>query len=104
MDEYHSAMIHKLVVEAASKIDGKLPAHPSHPYGRIPVAHIYHVIKSIMGRPAKECRACRIEDIKEIIQFCVDHVEEMHIVSQIKDKYKPEPEKQMSGSLASFFE
>jgi len=94
--------LHAYVIRAAAKIDGKLPDHPSHPYGRIPVAHIYHVIQSVMEAPARECRDHRYDEIIEIVDFCVDHVADMHIVRQIKHLYPPEPQKDEPGSLENF--
>lgn len=88
--------LHKTVLEAAEKCQGRLPAHPKHPYGRIPVAHIYDVIKGVMEKPARECRDCRYEEILEIIDFCVEHAEEMSIIRQIKYKYQPEPKEDPS--------
>lgn len=88
--------LHKTVLEAAEKCQGRLPAHPKHPYGRIPVAHIYDVIKGVMEKPARECRDCRYEEILEIIDFCVEHAEEMSIIRQIKHKYQPEPKEDPS--------
>lgn len=97
-------ILHKKVIEAAAKIDGKLPEHPSHPYGRIPVAHIYHVIQSVMEKPARYCSDDRFDEIIEIIDFCVENVEQMHIVRQIKHKYQPEPNDTEQNSLKDFID
>lgn len=94
--------LHKIVLEAADKCKGRLPDHPKHPYGRIPVAHIYDVIKGIMEKPAKDCRDHRFDEILEIIQFCVDHAEDMSIIRQIKHKYPPEPPEEEPGTLDEF--
>ena len=94
--------LHKIVQEAATKCVGRLPDHPSHPHGRIPVAHIYDVIKGIMEKPARECRDCRYDDIVEIIDFCVDHAEDMSIIRQIKHLYDPEPKSYDPGTLDDF--
>lgn len=103
MNKHLTKQLHDYVKQAAAKIDGKLPDHPSHPYGRIPVAHIYHVIQSVMEKPAKQCRDYRYNEIIEIVDFCVDHVEDMHIVRQIKHKYPPEPSVE-PNTLDSFIE
>ena len=95
--------LHNHVKEAALRIGDRLPAHPKHPFGRIPIAHIYDVIKGIMERPAKECRDCRFAEMLEIIEFCVDHAEEMSIIRQIKANYPPEPPKDEPGTLEEFF-
>jgi hypothetical protein len=83
--------LHKYVQEAAKQCEGRLPDHPSHPHGRIPIAHIYDVIQGIMEKPARECRDSRYDEILEIVKFCVDHAEEMSIIRQIKHRYEPEP-------------
>lgn len=49
MIKENAKLIHNLVIESAKKIEGKLPDHPAHPYGRIPIAHIYDVIKELWG-------------------------------------------------------
>lgn len=95
--------LHKTVQEAAEKCKGRLPEHPNHPYGRIPVAHIYDVIKGIMEKPARECRDCRFDEMLDIIEFCVDHAEEMSIIRQIKHKYPPEPKDVEPSTLDDFF-
>lgn len=93
--------LHILIQQAAKQCEGRLPPHPSHPYGRIPVAHIYDVIQGVMEVPARECRDCRYDDLVQIVKFCVDHAEEMSIIRQIKHLYEPEPKNEPS-SLEDF--
>jgi len=85
------ADIYRRVTESAGKIQDILPSHSSHPKGRIAHAHIYDVIKQVMGKPSKDCSDTRYNDICEIIVFCVEHATEMHICSQLYDKYEKEP-------------
>jgi hypothetical protein len=94
--------LHKIVQQAAKQCEGRLPDHPNHPHGRIPIAHIYDVVQGIMGKPARECRDIRYDEILEIVQFCVDHAEEMSIIRQIKHKYQPEPKDLGPSSLEDF--
>ena len=94
--------LHKTVQAAAKQCEGRLPEHPSHPQGRIPIAHIYDVIQGIMEKPARECRDIRYQEILEIVDFCVDHAEEMSIIRQIKHKYPPEPKDPEPSSLEDF--
>jgi hypothetical protein len=91
--------LHKIVQQAAKQCEGRLPDHPNHPHGRIPIAHIYDVVQGIMEKPARECRDIRYDEILEIVQFCVDHAEEMSIIRQIKHKYQPEPKDLGPSSL-----
>lgn len=102
MDNYHRDIIHIHVKQAAKKIDGLLPAHPSHPEGRNPMAHIYSVIQEMMGCPAKECSVDRIDDILNIIQDCVDYVHIPDVSPFIRHKYKPH-KKDKPATLDQFF-
>lgn len=103
MDKYHRDIVHKAVRRAAEEIDGRLPELDSHPKGRIPMAHIYQVIQTVMKCPAKECDNDRVEDILSIIKDCVNLVEVIDVASKIRHKYKPQA-KSMPASLEAFFE
>ncbi len=82
--------LHALIVEQGTLIHNILPAHSAHPEGRIGIAHIYSVIKAVMGVPMKECRDCRYDDIVEIIQYVVDNAKEHSIMDGLKH-YEKEP-------------
>ena len=100
MNKENRALIHSKVVQAASMIEGKLPDHPAHPHGRIPIAHIYDVIKRVMGVPAKECRDSRFDDIIKISEFCRDNPDEPHCASALRPTIPSEPG---PPSLEQFF-
>lgn len=102
MNKEYSKKLHALVVEKGTQIHKVLPSHEAHPDGRIGIAHIYWVIKAVMGVPMKECRDSRIEDIIEIINYCVEHAKEEDIMDYLYDRYEPEPVYQ-PVSLESFF-
>ena len=102
MDQYHRDIVHKAVKIAASKIDGRLPDLPSHPNGRIPMAHIYQVIQTIMECPSRECSNARVDDILSIIQDCVDLVDVADVSANIKHKYVPQT-KHVTSTLEDFF-
>lgn len=92
MNKQNVAALHALVVEKGTYIHNLLPKHPAHPHGRIGIAHIYSVIKSVMGVPMKECRDCRYNDIVEIINHCVDNVDVLKgLTSPLHEKYEKEP-------------
>lgn len=93
MNKDNLAKLNQLVRETGERIHSRLPSHESHPAGRIGIAHIYHVIKTLMGVPMKQCRNCRYQDIVDIIKFCEDNVDELHICTQLYDKYPPEPKR-----------
>lgn len=103
MDKYHRDMVHKAVQRAAEEIEGRLPELDSHPKGRIPMAHIYQVIQTVMECPSRECDNDRVEDIMSIIKDCVDLVDAIDVSSRIKHKYKSQA-KSSPASLESFFE
>jgi len=103
MIKENAKFIHNLVIESAKKIEGKLPDHPAHPYGRIPIAHIYDVIKRVMGVPCKECRDSRFDDIVTIVEFCRDNPTEPHCASALRAYIEPEPV-YTPPSLEQFFE
>lgn len=96
--------LHQLALEAAKALEGKLPDHPSHPMGRIPIAHVYDVIKRVMGRPAKECDDSRFQDLVTIINFCRDNPDEPHCATACRNMgILPEPEIVEPSTLDSFF-
>lgn len=103
MNKQNQNIIHRLVKVAAAKIDGLLPPEPSHPAGRIPVAHIYDVIKRVMGVPARECDDNRFDDIVSIIDFCASYPEEPHCATKLKPLIKPQ-EIRTPRTLTAFFE
>ncbi len=91
MNKGLTAQLHKFALESAKQLEGKLPDHPAHPYGRIPIAHIYDVIKRVMGCPAKECSESRYGDLIKIIEFCRDNPNEPHCATALRQYIKPEP-------------
>lgn len=95
--------LHAYIVEKGTLIHKQLPSHHAHPSGRIGIAHIYSVIKSVMGVPMKECRDCRVDDIIEIVDYCVDNVNVMEgLTAPLHKKYAKEP-KEVKVSLEAFF-
>lgn len=103
MREDKLATLHKFVQEAAKQLEGKLPDHPAHPYGRVPIAHIYDVIKRVMGCPAKECSTDRYDDLIKIVEFCRDNPDEPHCASALRPLIDPEPDREPID-LNKFFE
>ena len=103
MREDKLAALHKFIQEAAKQLEGKLPDHPAHPMGRIPIAHIYDVIKRVMGCPAKECSTERYDDLVRIVEFCRDNPDEPHCASALRKYIGPEPVREPT-TLDKFFE
>lgn len=91
MTEDNAKRLNELVVKAGEYIQNRLPPHPSHPHGRIGIAHIYSCIRSVFGVPMKQCRDERFDDIVEVIQYIVDHASEKNSVSQALSHIEKEP-------------
>lgn len=91
MNKRLTAELHKFALQAAQQLEGKLPDHPAHPHGRVPIAHIYDVIKRVMGCPAKECGEDRYDDLVNIIIFCRDNPDEPHCATVLRQYIEPEP-------------
>lgn len=92
MTEEHIKQLHALIVEKGTLIHNVLPSHTAHPNGRIGIAHIYSVIKSVMGVPMKECRDCRYNDIVEIVNYCVNNVHILKgLTGPLHEMYSKEP-------------
>jgi len=103
MTEENVKKLHALIVEKGTQIHNELPSHHAHPGGRIGIAHIYSVIKSVMGVPAKQCRDCRYDDIVEIVNYVVDNVHVLKgLTSPLHEKYDKEPVYE-PASLEKFF-
>lgn len=92
MTEQNVKRLHTYIVEKGTAIHTKLPSHQAHPHGRIGIAHIYSVIKSVMGVPMKECRDVRVNDIIEIVDYCVENVQVLEgLTAPLHAKYSKEP-------------
>jgi len=67
-------IIRQRILEAAEKLEGKLPDHPQHPNGRNPYAHIPKVIKDAAGGVSyKDLPDEDFDVIMELIRYCEDH-------------------------------
>lgn len=102
MNKQLLTVLHRYAIAAAKALEGKLPDHPAHPYGRIPIAHIYDVIIRVMGCPAKECNDNRYDDLIKIINFCRDYPNEPHCASELRKSIAAEPHHEKQ-TLDQFF-
>ena len=67
-------IIRERILEAAAKLEGKLPDHPMHPTGRNPYAHIPKVIKDAAGGTSyKDLPDEAFDLIMQLIQHCEDN-------------------------------
>ena len=103
MQQMYLTSIRDRILSEADEMQRRLPSHPSHPHGRIWIAHCYSVLKSVLGRPIKECSDTRYAEALEIVQYCMDNVEEMHICTPLYERYDEEPDPSESGNLSEFF-
>ena len=104
MKKENLKLIHSKITSIADDLKKRLPNHPSHPYGRIPVAHCYHVIQSVFGKKCKDIRDERLEDVLKVVDFCHEHAEDMSINSQLYDVIEPEPPDLGPQTLDRFFD
>lgn len=92
MNKANAALLHKLIVQSGNEIHNKLPPHPAHPHGRIGIAHIYSVIKAVMGVPLKDVRDSRFDDVVYIVKYCVDNVHVLEgLTAPLKQRFAKEP-------------
>ena len=67
-------IIRERILEAAGKLEGKLPDHPKHPMGRNPYAHIPKVIKHASGGVSyKDLPDAAFNLVLQLIQYCEDN-------------------------------
>lgn len=91
MNDENIKRLRLIILDRGAFIHNKLPPHPNHPHGRIGVAHLYAVIKSVMGVPLKQCGDDRFDDIVDIINYCVDNVNVREgLTSPLHEKYNKE--------------
>jgi hypothetical protein len=74
MTPENQSKIRGKILDAAASLKGRLPAHPAHPMGRNPYAHIPKVIKDACGGISyKDMPDESYELIVELIQYCVEN-------------------------------
>jgi len=103
MNKENLAKLRKVIVEIAPKMQPLLPPHPSHPNGRIAIAHMYSVLEGVFECPVKEARDCRLQDALDIVQYCMDNATKMRMITPLRQKYKPEPKPLPPATLDDFF-
>jgi hypothetical protein len=81
-----------------------LPDHPSHPGGRIAIAHMYSVLEGVFGKPISQVRDCRLQDALDILKYTMDNVSQQRLITPLREIYKPEPDDLPPTTLDKFFE
>ena len=89
MNRYNLGIINGIIKKSGDVIQPLLPDLPNHPY-RQAQTHLYTEIKYRFGKPLKEIRDSRFDDVIKLIQICCEHATEIEL-----DKYfdwlEPEP-------------
>lgn len=73
MNQSNCQIIRERILEAAKKLEGRLPQSYRHPAGRNPYAHIPKVIKSIFGSSYKHLEDDSLDQIIEVIKYCEEN-------------------------------
>ena len=73
MSPENKRIIKEEIDSGAKIISGTLPLSRKHPKGRNAYAHIPKVIKSVYGVSYTELDDSELENILEIIRFCVEN-------------------------------
>jgi hypothetical protein len=81
-----------------------LPDLPSHPRGRIAIAHMYSVLEGVFECPINQVSDSRLNDALAILKYTMDNATQMRIITPLREMYKPEPKSVPSPTLDSFFE
>ena len=67
MNEEKARQLWKLIQEAGDYLKGQLPAHPNHPKGRNPYAHVAICVKSKFHNSYKDIDDNEFEEVVEYI-------------------------------------
>jgi hypothetical protein len=81
-----------------------LPDLPSHPKGRIAIAHMYSVLEGVFGCPINDVRDCRLDDALAILKYTMDNASRLQIMTPLRQTYQPEPKDNPPKTLEHFFE
>jgi len=69
MNKENSSTIWKLIQETGDNLKGRLPAHPNHPRGRNPYAHVALMVKNHFGTSYKDISDDKIEEIIKYLNY-----------------------------------
>jgi len=104
MNKQNLDKLRKVILEIAPRMQPLLPPLPSHPNGRIAIAHMYSVLEGVFGCPVKQVRDCRLQDAIDIVNYCMDNATQLKMMQPLREKYQPEPELPQLTTLENFFE
>ena len=75
MNKDNSSVIWKLIQETGDSLKGKLPAHPNHPKGRNPYAHVALMVKNHFGMSYKDISDDKIPEIIKYLNYLRENPE-----------------------------
>ena len=70
MNKENASKLWKIIQEAGLYLEGQLPAHPNHPKGRNPYAHVAICVKSKFEKSYKDIPD---EKFTEVVEY-IDHL------------------------------
>ena len=104
MNKENLTKLRNVILEIAPRMQPLLPPLPSHPHGRIAIAHMYSVLEAVFECPVKEANDNRLQDAIDIVNYCMDNVTQMRMITPLREKYKPEPKTPPLATLDKFFD
>ena len=106
MNKLNRTIIRNKILEYAPRMQPLLPSHTAHPGGRIAIAHMYDVLKSVFGMPIDQVRDCRLDDALAILDYCMENATVKGVASPLRKMYDAEPEEQLETRVTvdMFFE
>ena len=75
MNKENSSTIWKLIQETGDNLKGRLPAHPYHPKGRNPYAHVALMVKNRFGMSYKDISDDKIHEIIKYLNYLRENPE-----------------------------
>ena len=75
MNKDNSSLVWKLIQQTGDNLKGRLPAHPNHPRGRNPYAHVALMVKNYFGMSYKDVADDKLEEVIQYLNFLRENPE-----------------------------
>ena len=75
MNKDNSSLIWKLIQKTGDNLKGRLPAHPNHPKGRNPYAHVALMVKHHFGMSYKDVADNKMIEVIEYLNYLRENPE-----------------------------
>ena len=69
MNKENASKLWKIIQEAGDYLVNELPAHPNHPKGRNPYAHVAICVKEKFGNSYKDIEDEKFDEVLKYIEF-----------------------------------